>query len=102
MVLAWNIRHSLYKNEVELGSLLISNKVDIAALLECDLKDIDKKHPPTLEGYKTFLPAPRGASGCVRLLLLVNHKVLDKVHLMEDLMNEAVPSIWFDMLGKPT
>ncbi len=51
---AWNIRRGFDSKHSEITDFLQGKRVDIAALLELDIKNVCTKKPPALEGFTTM------------------------------------------------
>jgi exonuclease III len=99
-IASWNIKRGLFTKEEEIKELAKNESIDLLALLEVDLKDIDDKKPPQVEGFATILPLRRASDSKIRLLVLVREDLQKKVKTREDLMSGYFPSIWLEIETK--
>jgi hypothetical protein len=91
-ICSWNIRRGLIKRELELKSILKTEKVNIMFLVETDLTMLNGKEDYKIEGYETILQKTDQNTEKIRIIGLVEEEMRN----ITKVRNEF-PSIWLEI-----
>ena len=78
----------------QITNMFKSENVDILFLTETDTRMLVIEDSYKNTDYKTILPLNKKDDDLVRIIFLVNEKIMKKVKIRTDLMDAEVPSIW--------
>ena len=90
------MKAGLVKRELEIRNLLKTEKIDILFLNETDSVNIHKESDYNIEGFSTILQKRDNENSKVRLICLINKKIMNSSEIRLDLMSPDFPSIWVE------